>query len=69
MHCWVVVEGDNTGNELGLGGGLVELDQLASNTALKGAGLAHHTMHVSDGGLAVCGRYRTSSAAFNFMRT
>jgi hypothetical protein len=40
VHCWVVVEGDNTGDELGLGGGLFELDQLASNAALEGIRLA-----------------------------
>jgi hypothetical protein len=36
VHRRVVVEADDAGNQLGLGGILVELDQLAGNAALDG---------------------------------
>lgn len=36
----VIVEGGDLGDELGLGGRLIKLDQLASNAALEGLELA-----------------------------
>jgi hypothetical protein len=35
VHSRVVVEGDHTGDQFGLGGRLVELDQLAGDAALE----------------------------------
>jgi hypothetical protein len=35
VHGRVIVQGDDTGDQLGLGAGLVELDQLENNAALE----------------------------------